>query len=66
MHPAAAGSNPCIHKKNSDVNVFYVAEVDQQRWLEESGQWLEIVDRTHLVLASGKPVLQKTADSFTR
>ena len=34
-------------------------EVDQQRWLEESGQWLENVDRTHLVLASGKPVLQK-------
>ena len=27
--------------------------------LEESGQWLENVDRTHLVLASGKLVLQK-------
>ena len=27
--------------------------------LDESGQWLEKVDRTHLVLASGKPVLQK-------
>ena len=28
---------------------------------EESGQWLENVDRTHLVLASGKLVLlQKT------
>ena len=36
-----------------------VAEVDQQHWLEESGQWLENVDLTHLVLASGKPVLQK-------
>ena len=27
--------------------------------MEESGQWLENVDRTNLVLASGKPVLQK-------
>ena len=29
------------------------------RWFEESGQWLENVDRTHLVLASGMPVIQK-------
>ena len=29
-------------------------------WLEESGQWLENVDWIHLVLASGKPVLQKS------
>ena len=34
------------------------AEVKQRRWLEESGQWLENVDRSHLVFASGKPVLQ--------
>ena len=27
--------------------------------LEESGQWLENVDQTHLVMASGKLVLQK-------
>ena len=26
-------------------------------WLEESGQGLENADRTHLVLASGEPVL---------
>ena len=32
------------------------AEVNQQRWLEEKGQWLENVDRTRLVL---KPVLKK-------
>ena len=38
------------------MNIIDVAEVNQQRWLEESGQWLENVD---LVLASGKPVLQK-------
>ena len=38
-----------------------VTEVNQQRRLEESGQWLENVDRTHLVLAwaCGKLVLQK-------
>ena len=27
--------------------------------LEESGQWLEKVDRTHLALSSGRLVLQK-------
>ena len=37
-----------------------VAEVNQQSWSEESGQWLENVDQTHLELVSGKPVLQKT------
>ncbi len=36
-----------------------VAEVNQWRWLEESGQRLENVDQTQLVLASGNPVLQK-------
>ena len=36
-----------------------MAEVYQQRWLEESGLSLENVDLPHLVLASGKPVLQK-------
>ena len=41
-----------LHSRN-------IAGVNQQRWLEESGQWLENVDRNHQVLASGKPVLQK-------
>ena len=45
--------------KNFRGKFIAVAEVNQRRWLEESGQWLENVDRTHLVLASGKPVLQK-------
>ena len=36
-----------------------IAEVKQCRWLEYSGLCLENVDRTHLVLASGKPVQQK-------
>ena len=38
---------------------FSIAEINQWRWLVESGHWLENIDRTHLVLVSGKPVLQK-------
>ena len=55
MHPAASQpSQNCCRGKIIDV-----AEVNQRRWLQESGPWLENVDRTHLVLASGKPALQK-------
>ena len=46
-HPAAPGSIPDV------------AEINRRRWLEESGQRLENVDRTHQVLASGKLVLLK-------
>ena len=57
---AAQGLIPSIPQKNfSGNNYADVAEVNQQRWFEESGQCLENVDRTQLVLASGKPVLQK-------
>ena len=45
--------------KHTKKNIIDVAEVNQQRWLGESGQRLENVDRTHLMLARGKPVLQK-------
>ena len=31
--------------------------------MKESGRWLENVDRTHLVLASGKLVLQKSLEA---
>ena len=41
-------------QKNLDV-----VEVNQRRWFEERGGWLENVDRTHLELISGKPVQQK-------
>ena len=41
-----------------------VAEVNQWRWLEESGQWLENVYQSHLVLDSVKPVLPKTKRIF--
>ena len=37
-----------------------VAEVNQRHRLDESGQWLESVYRTHLVLASGKLVRKKS------
>ena len=53
--PAAPGSIPRLG----------LAEVNQQQWLDESGQCLENVDRTHLALASGKPVLQKAGIFFT-
>ena len=32
--------------------IVKVADVNQRRWLEESGQWLENDDQTHLVQAS--------------
>ena len=38
---------------------FDVADIYRRRWLEERGHRLENVDRTYLVLASGKQVLQK-------
>ena len=44
-------------------NYFDVAEIYQWRWLEECGQRLENVDQSHLVLASGKLVLQKTSSA---
>ena len=40
--------------------IINVAQVNQQRCLEESGQWLENVDQTHLVLGSGKLEQQKS------
>ena len=53
------GLIPRVPEKNFRGKIIDVAEVNQQHWIEERGQWLENVDRTHLVLASGKPVLQK-------
>ena len=47
-------------QKNSEEKIIDVDEVNQHRWLKESGLWLENVDRNHLVLASGKPLLQKS------
>ena len=58
-HPVAPGLIPSVPKKISEVKFFEVAEVNQRRWLEESGQCLENVDWTHLDLANDKPVLEK-------
>ena len=44
---------PGSQMKNNNVT-----EVNQQRWLEESGQWLENVDRTHLVQTHQKSTWQ--------
>ena len=50
--------------------IVNVAEVNQQCYLEESGQWIENVDQTHLVLDSGKASATKKScwvvDPWTR
>ena len=48
--PAAPGSIPSIPKKIQRKEMTNVAGVYCRRWLEESGQRLENVDPTHLVL----------------
>ena len=58
LDPAASSSIPSIPEIFSE-EFFYVAEVNQWCWLEESGQSLENVDQNHLVVATGKSVLQK-------
>ena len=52
--PAAPGSIPSVPRKK----IVDIAEGNQPGCLEERGQWLENVNQTHLVLASGKLVLQ--------
>ena len=54
--PAAPGLTPSF-PKISEGKIGNVADVNRWCCLEESGQWLGNVDRTHLVLASGKLVL---------
>ena len=56
---AALASIPSIPPKKIQGKNADVAEVDRRGCLEESRQWLEKVDLTYLVLASGIPVLQK-------
>ena len=61
--PSALGSIPSIPKK-SEENIINVAKVNQRHLLEESGLWLENVDWTHLVPASGMLDLQKVKAFF--
>ena len=57
--PAALGSIPTVTPKIiSEEKIVNVTEVNQWRCLEESGQWLESVAQTYLLLASGKLILQ--------
>ena len=48
-----------LQRSSLSPRIVDVAQVNQGRCLEESVQWLENVERTHLVLDSGKLVLQK-------
>ena len=50
---------PWVHFLAFPKIYFGVAEIYQWHWFEESGQRLENVDQAHLVLESGKVVLQK-------
>ena len=60
LNPAVLVWIPSALKIFSWERIVNVAEVNQQRCLEESGQWLENVNRTHLHGTSGKLVIQKT------
>ena len=51
--------NPSIPKTISEEKNVDVAEVNQRHCIEESRQRLDNVDLIHLVLVSGKLVLQK-------
>ena len=51
--------NPRIPRILAEEKIVDVAEVNQWRCLEESREWIENVDQTHLVLASDKLVLHK-------
>ena len=59
--PRCPGFDSQCYQIFSEEKIIIVAEVDQQRCLEESGQWLENVDQSHLVLAMGSLVLQNTS-----
>ena len=56
---AAPGLIPSVPPKNFRGKIVDVIEVYQRRCLEESGQWLENVDQTPLILAGGKLVVPK-------
>ena len=51
--------DPRHSQKLFEGKMINVSQSHQWRWLEASGQWLENVDRTHLVLDCRKPILQK-------
>ena len=58
-------SIPIVHEILSEEKLS-VAEFNQRHWLGESRLWLEHVDSTLLVLAIGKPELQKSKSTSVR
>ena len=64
MKFGAPGLYPSIPNFLRGKNIGYVAEANQQHCLEESEQWLESVDRTHLLLARGKLAPLKRMDTL--
>ena len=59
--PSCPWFNSQHSPKNSKEKIDNIDQVHQWHYLEESRPWLENVDRTHLVMASDKLVLQKDA-----
>ena len=57
--PAGPGLIPSFPDIFSEEKIGSAAKVNQQRCFEESGQWLENVDQTHLELSGKLVVLQK-------
>ena len=41
--PCCPGLNPSIPESGSKEKIVDVAEVDQQRFLEESGEWVKML-----------------------
>ena len=54
LDPAALGSIPNVLKKISEETFSMLRRLINLVLVRKSGQWLKIVDRTHLLLASGK------------
>ena len=57
--PSCIGFDSQRSQKKFRGTIVDVPEVNQWHCLEESGQWLENVNRTHLVVGSGKLVQHK-------
>ena len=58
-HSCFSPNNPTVQSSGFPKIYFDVAEIYRRHCLEESGQRFENVDRSYLVLARGKLVLQK-------
>ena len=59
LNPAAPGSNPGVPKVFSKTNCLDARFIDSTSASSSGQQRLNYIDRTNLVLASGKLVLHK-------